>query len=138
MFRSLVFAAALAACSVAHASPLESARRHFQAIAANDVAALSAGYHDDAILEWIGGPLDGRYVGRDAIRAVWEKFAGANGKLEVLVARADEQMNPRGATVVADARYRGKAQLKIRHAVTLRDGRISFEIWQIAPDMKFE
>jgi hypothetical protein len=29
-------------------------------------------YADDAYLEWVGGPLDGRYRGKAEIRAVWQ------------------------------------------------------------------
>ena len=138
MIRSLAFAAALLATAPAVAAPSDDARRHFQAIADNDVAALVASYADGAVIEWVGGPLDGRYAGRDAIRQLWEKFSAANGKLELMVAKVDEHANAKGATVTANARYRGKAQLKIRHAVTMREGRIVAEVWQIDPEMKFE
>jgi ketosteroid isomerase-like protein len=62
------------------AGPLDDAkaRAHLDAVAASDVEALMRDYAGDAYLEWVGGPLDGRYRGKAEIRAVWQKFIAAN------------------------------------------------------------
>ena len=62
MIRTLLLAATLAAAGPALAAPSDDARRHFQAIADNDVDALAASYDERAIVEWVGGPLDGQQV----------------------------------------------------------------------------
>jgi ketosteroid isomerase-like protein len=134
---ALLLPAILAAPVARAASPAEEARQHFQAIGAGDVGALSRGYADDAQLTWVGGPLDGRYVGPDAIRSVWEKFSKAQGTLEVAVDKLEESMNPKGATVTANVQFTGKAPsaIKVRYVLTYREGRIVAETWQIDPKL---
>jgi hypothetical protein len=63
----------------AFARPLDEAkaRIHLNAVAAADLDAPLRDYSDEAYLEWVGGPLDGRYRGKAAIRAVWEEFIAA-------------------------------------------------------------
>jgi hypothetical protein len=60
---------------VAQAGPLDerAALAHLQAIAAGDVEALMASYGEAPFMDWVGGPLDGRYQGKDAIREVWTR-----------------------------------------------------------------
>jgi ketosteroid isomerase-like protein len=127
---------ALLAAGVARAgSPADEARQHFQAIGSGDAEAMSRGYADDAQLVWVGGPLDGRYVGPDAIRGVWEKFSKAQGKLDLAVDRVEESLNPKGGTVTANVEFTGKAAIKVRYVLTYRDGRIVAETWQIDPKL---
>jgi ketosteroid isomerase-like protein len=130
----------LCAGNVALAGPLDEAkaRAHLDAVAAGDIEALMRDYADDAYFEWVGGPLDGRYRGKAAIRAVWEKFAAANankprpanfGKLSAFA-------NPKGTSVEGAAEYGGAAPVKVWHALTYRDGELTTEVWQIAPALQ--
>ncbi|MCK7498148.1 MAG: hypothetical protein MZW92_51250 [Comamonadaceae bacterium] len=57
----------------------DSAQLHFKAIGAGDVEQLARGYASDATLQWVGGPLDGVYRGNADLRALWGKFATAQG-----------------------------------------------------------
>jgi len=124
------------------AGPLDEAkaRAHLDAVAAGDLDALMRDYADDAYMEWVGGPLDGRYRGKAEIRAVWQKFIAANaGKprpahLGKLTAFA----NPRGATLEAKADYGGTVPVKVWHALTYRDGDLTTEVWQIAPALQID
>jgi len=95
---------------------------------------------DDAYLEWVGGPLDGRYRGKAEIRAVWQKFIAANagkprpanfGKLTAFA-------NARGASVQQRADYGGAVPVKVWHALTYRDGGLTTEVWQIAPTLQLD
>jgi ketosteroid isomerase-like protein len=124
------------------AGPLDEAKAkaHLDAVAAGDLDALMRDYADDAYMEWVGGPLDGRYRGKAEIRAVWQKFIAANagkprparfGKLTAFA-------NPRGATVEAKADYAGAVPVKVWHALTYRDGDLTTEVWQIAPALQIE
>jgi ketosteroid isomerase-like protein len=127
-------------CSFSHsafAGPLDEAKAqaHLNAVAAGDLDALMRDYEEDAYMDWIGGALDGRYRGKAAIKAVWQKFIAANdgkprpakfGKLEAYA-------NTKGASVEAKAEYGGKTPVKVWHALTYRDGSLATEIWQIAP-----
>jgi len=126
----------------AHAGPLDDAkaRVHLDAIAAGDLEALMRDYADDAYLEWVGGPLDGRYRGKAEIRAVWQKFIAANagkprpanfGKLTAFA-------NARGASVQQRADYGGTVPVKVWHALTYRDGGLTTEVWQIAPTLQLD
>lgn len=125
----------LALATPALAGPADDAQKHFQAIAAGDVAAIAAGYAENARLEWVGGPLDGSYSGPAAIQAVWEKFAKAQGTLTLAVDRLEESANPKGTTVSANVQFTGKAPIKVRYVLTYRDGKIASETWQIDPKL---
>jgi hypothetical protein len=128
--------------SHAVAGPLDDAkaRAHLDAVAAGDLDALMHDYADDAYMEWVGGPLDGRYRGKEAIRAVWQKFIAANagkprpanfGKLASFA-------NAKGATVQQRADYGGQTPVKVWHALTYRDGSLTTEVWQIAPALQLD
>jgi hypothetical protein len=94
-----------------------------------------AAYGDNARLEWIGGPLDGAYTTADAIRGVWTRFTGAQGALKLSVDKLEESANPKGATISANALFEGKAAIKVRYILTLRNGKVVAETWQIDPDL---
>ena len=124
------------------AGPLDEAKAkaHLDAVAAGDLEALMRDYADDAYMEWVGGPLDGRYRGKAAIRAVWQKFIAANagkprpanfGKLTAL-------SNPRGTSLQAKADYGGAVAVKVWHVLTYRDGDLTTEVWQIAPALQID
>lgn len=124
------------------AGPLDEAKAqaHLNAVSAGDLDALMSDYADDAYMDWVGGALDGRYRGKAAIKAVWQKFIAANAgkprpaKFSKLAAYA----NPKGATVEAKAEYGGTTPVKVWHALSYRDGSLGTEIWQIAPAIQLE
>jgi len=124
------------------AGPLDEAKAHahLEAVAAGDLEALMRDYSDDAYMDWVGGPLDGRYHGKAAIRAVWQKFIAANagkprpahfGKLSAF-------SNPRGTSLEAKAEYGGAVPVKAWHVLTYRDGDLTTEVWQIAPALQLD
>lgn len=116
------------------------AHAHLEAVAAGDLEALMRDYADDAYMDWVGGPLDGRYHGKAAIRAVWEKFIAANAgkprpaRFGKLVAFS----NPRGTSLEAKAEYGGAVPVKAWHVLTYRDGDLTTEVWQIAPGLQLD
>lgn len=146
-FKRYWAAAALATMSFlcapgAGAGPLDEAkaRAHLDAVAAGDLEALLKDYAEDAYMEWVGGPLDGRYRGKAEIRAVWQKFIAVNdgkprpasfGKLAAFA-------NAKGASVQQRADYGGKLPLKVLHVLTYREGDLTTELWQIAPAMQLD
>jgi len=111
----------------------DAAQRRIAAISAGDVGALTAGYADSATLEWVGGPLDGSYRGPVAIGSVWTRFAQAQGPLQASVGTIVESANPRGQTVAVNVVFSGRAMVKVRYVVVLREGRVVNEVWQIDP-----
>jgi hypothetical protein len=111
----------------------DDAQTHFSAIAAGDVALTSRDYANNAMLEWIGGPLDGNYAGADKIREAWTKFTNANPNLKVTVHQLEESANPKGATVTANVRFEGKQPINVRYVLSYRDGKLVHETWQIDP-----
>ena len=135
-------AVTLCASSAALAGPLDEAKAkaHLDAIAAGDIDALMRDYSDDAYLDWVGGPLDGRYRGKAEIRAMWLKFIGANnGKPRPAeFSKLTAFTNPRGTSVEAKASYGGALPVKAWHVLTYRDGELNTEIWQIAPALQIE
>lgn len=125
-----------AASGPAQAGPAaEIAQRRIAAIATGEVPTLTAGYAEGATLEWVGGPLDGSYRGPAAIGPVWTRFAGAQGPLQARVGEVIESANPRGQTVMANVVFSGRATLKVRYLLVLRDGRVVNEVWQIDPGL---
>jgi len=128
--------------AAAQAGPLDEKKTeaHLQAIAAGDVEALMHDYREDALLDWIGGPLDGRYRGKAAIREVWKKWAAANGGAPrtARFSKIEQQANPKGTTLQARAEYAGKTSVKVWHVLVYREGDLATEVWQIAPKMKLD
>ncbi|RJF95219.1 nuclear transport factor 2 family protein [Noviherbaspirillum saxi] len=133
-----IFAALLSLASIgsAFAGPAsDAAQTHFNAIASGDLSIVMRGYAANPQLNWVGGPLDGTYVGADSIRTTWEKFAKAAGPLKVSVTNLDEAINPKGATVSANVLFEGKQPIKVRYVLTYRDGLLVNETWQIDPKL---
>lgn len=139
MHRSLRLSLApvlLLAVGAALAGPAgDNAQAHFRAVAAGQVENLLSQYADNATLEWVGGPLDGRYAGKAALGEVWDKFAKAQGELTVKVSNVQESANPKGATVTANVVFGGKNDIKVRYVLVYRDGKIVGEVWQIDPNL---
>lgn len=106
---------------------------HFKAIAAGDVAAVTSAYGKGSVFQWVGGPLDGDYRGKDAIAGVWKKFTKAQGKLKIDVSDVKENANPKGVTVSANVKFTGKATIPVRYVLTWREGVLVNEVWQIDP-----
>ncbi|WP_157979404.1 nuclear transport factor 2 family protein [Rhodoferax ferrireducens] len=123
--------------SSALAGPLDEAKAqvHLNAVAAGDLDALMRAYPEDAYMDWVGGPLDGRYRGKTAIEAVWQKFIALNaGKPRpVKLSKLEAYANAKGTTVEVKAEYGGTPPVKVLHLLTYRDGDLATEIWQIAP-----
>jgi ketosteroid isomerase-like protein len=116
-------------------APAAAARAHIEAIAAGHVDAIVASYAPNAVLEWVGGPLDGRYATSETIQSTWTKFTKANGPLKADISQLQEAANPKGATVTADVVFHGKAAIPVRYVLTYRDGKLVDEIWQIDPKL---
>ena len=142
MIRSLLATAILvfAIAQASFAGPLEEAQAqaHRTAIAAGDLEAIMRDYAEDAYMDWVGGPLDGRYQGKSAIRAVWQKFIAANAgqPRPAKFGKLDAYANPKGTSISWEAEYAGTTPVKAWHAVVYREGSIASEIWQIAPALQ--
>lgn len=133
VFSSVLLTAVLAA-PLAHAgTPADATQARIDAIAKGNEAAITGAYAPGAVLEWVGGPLDGRYATPQALAEVWAKFAKANPDLTAKVSDVREAANPKGATVSADVVFHGKATIPVRYVLTWRDGKVVAEIWQVDP-----
>jgi ketosteroid isomerase-like protein len=130
-------AAALVLSTSAFADAAADAQHHFKAIASGSIDNIMVAYSDNAYFEWVGGPLNGSYVGTKPIREVWAKFAKANAPLEVKVTKLEESGNTAGATVTANVEFKGKKPIKVRYVLLYRDGKLADEVWQIDPKLDF-
>jgi len=124
---------------LAAAGPLDerAADLHLKAIAAGDVDAVMKAYGDDPWMDWVGGPLDGRYRGADALRQLWTKFAASNENQPRTLQRTviTQNANPKGVTLSATAEYVGKTMtVRVHHVLVYRDARLVSEVWQIDPN----
>jgi len=138
MFAAFTFLFAIA--QPVWAGPLDEAKAqaHLNAVAAGNLTALMQDYTEDAYMDWVGGPLDGRYQGKAAISAVWQKFIAANaGKPRpAKFSELKSYANQKGASVEASAEYGGTSPVKVWHVLTYRDGNLTTEIWQISPALQ--
>lgn len=113
------------------------ARAHLAAVAAGDLEVLMRDYVDDSHMEWVGGPLNGRYRGKEAIREVWRKFiAGHPTPRPATFGPLSAHANPQGTSIETRAEYGGKTSVRVWHVLTYRDGDLTSEIWQITPSLK--
>lgn len=120
------------------AGPAEDmAKSRIDAIAKGDVATVTASYADGTTLNWVGGPLDGKYTGADKLKEVWTKFTTAQGEQKATVAAIAESANPKGATVTANVVFAGKNTVKVRYVLLYRDGKLADEIWQVDPNAAY-
>lgn len=123
---------------IAFAGPAEDmAKTRIAAIAKGDVAAITSAYADGTTLQWVGGPLDGKYSGADKLKEVWTKFTTAQGDQKATVAAITEAANPKGATVIANVAFAGKNTVKVRYVMVYRDGKLADEIWQVDPNAAY-
>lgn len=113
------------------------AKTRIDAIAKGDVATVTAGYADGSTLNWVGGPLDGKYTGTEKLKEVWTKFTAAQGEQKATVAEIAESANPKGATVTANVVFAGKGTVKVRYVLLYRDGKLADEIWQVDPNAAY-
>jgi hypothetical protein len=124
------------------AGPLDEAKAqaHLKAIADGDIEVLMRDYAEEAFMEWVGGPLDGRYRGRSAIRAVWQNFIAANDgqPRPAKVGKPQAYANAKGAAIANAVEYGGKTPVKVWHVLVFRDGELVTELWQIAPALKVD
>jgi len=124
----------------AQAGPLDEAKAkaHLQAVASGDLDALMRDYPEDAYMDWVGGPLDGRYRGKAAIREVWKKFIANNGgkPRPAKFGKLEAYGNPKGVSIAVAAEYGGEKPVNVWHVLVYRDGELATEIWQIAPAIK--
>lgn len=132
----------LFAATAALAGPIDQrkAEAHLAAVAAGDVETLMRDYTDDAYMDWIGGPLDGRYHGKAAIREVWMKWLQQNDNKprQGRTGKFSQYANPAGVSVEASAEYVGKTTARVWHVLVYRDGALTTELWQIAPALKVD
>lgn len=133
--RTMMLAATMlvTACATVIAGPSDVATDHINAVAAGDVDKVMASYGESAVFQWVGGPLDGVYNGRQAIKGVWSKFAKGNAPLTAKIEQVSASSNPKGSTVSANVTFSGKKTIKVRYIQLYRDGKLVTEIWQIDP-----
>lgn len=142
--KGIRYAVSVLLCGLAvgtvQAGPLDvaKAKAHLAAVASGDVEALMRDYDDNAYFDWVGGPLEGRYQGKAAIRAMWQKFVALNdGKPRTpTFGELESYANPAGTSVEAKAIYTGNKISKVWHVLVYRDGTLVTEIWQNVPDLK--
>jgi len=136
-YYSIVLSALLttACATTAMASASNDATDHINNIAAGKVTSVMQDYANNAVFQWIGGPLDGVYSNHKSIKEVWSKFAKGNAPLTAKIDQITESSNPKGSTVSANVVFNGKKTIKVRYILTYRGGKLVNEIWQIDPKL---
>jgi len=116
-------------------SATDSAQSRFNSIAAGDINSILTQYQDGATLQWLGGPLDGMYTGRENLTTVWSKFSKAQGQMKVEVKNLVEHANPKGQTITADVFFSGNKTVPVHYVLSYREGKLVNEIWQVSPSL---
>lgn len=124
------------ASTPALATPAGQAQAHFRAIAAGRVHQIMQQYAHGATFQWIGGPLNGFYSGRDSIGRVWSKFSKAVAPDSYRAWNVHTAVNPDGTTVTADVEFQGRKNIKVRYVLVYRENKLVNEIWQIDPGLR--
>lgn len=127
----LVLAAGMATAGWAAVRPQEMARAHWAAIAKNDLHTTMKGYSRRAVLDWVGGPLNGKYRGPAAIAKVWKKFFKAQGPLAVTVRDLKERRHAGRQIVTARTIFKGRKSIPVNYTLVYRSGRLLSETWKI-------
>lgn len=107
------------------------AEAYFNAISGGNADTIASFYADDAEFHWIGGPLDGKYKGKDKIKGVWEKFSQAAGKLDHKVLQLSESANGKTSTVTARVMFKAESEVPVKFIMVYKDGKIASEVWQV-------
>lgn len=105
------------------------AKAHLDAIANGDLEAVMRDYPDKPFFEWVGGPHDGQYRTKKAIRDMWEDFF-KDGLRPVKKGELETYGSPKGVSIEAEVEYVGKRNVKVWHLFVYRDGVLVAEIWQ--------
>lgn len=116
-------------------TPANLARQHLDAAAAGDAAKITSQYNASSALHWVGGPLNGTFIGPQQLAEVWGKFAKAQAPLKVTVRDMKESGNPAGTTVTADVVFTGKNTVKVRYVMLYRGDTLVDEVFQVDPKM---
>ena len=116
-------------------TPANLARQHLDAVAAGDVAKITAQYNASTTLHWVGDPLNGTFIGPQQLAEVWGKFAKTQAPLKPAIKDMKESGSPTGTTVTADVVFTGKNTLKIRYVMLYRGDMLVDEVFQIDPKM---
>jgi hypothetical protein len=111
----------------------EMARAHWAAIQKNDMAGTTQDYTDGTSLDWVGGPLNGKYTGKTAIAGVWGKFFGAQGPLTADISNVMARAEGGKQVVTARTIFKGKATVPVDYTLVYDGGSIVSETWKIRP-----
>lgn len=129
----LALAAGCATMGGAGTSAEDMARAHWAAITKNDLGATTKDYAEGAVLDWMGGPLNGKYTGPTAIAGTWTKFFGAQGPLTVDISNVQMKDEYGKQTVMARTIFKGKATVPVDYTLVYEGGKIVSETWKIRP-----
>lgn len=116
-------------------SAIDEARQHIDSIASGDVMSVLKSYQETATMQWLGGPLDGTYTGKEQLSSLWGKFTKAQGPMKINIANIAEHSNPKGSTVTADVFFNGKNDVPVHYVLSYRNGMLVNEIWQVSPSL---
>lgn len=114
-------------------SASDEAKQHINSIASGDVVSVLKSYQETATMQWLGGPLDGTYTGKEQLSTLWGKFTKAQGPMKINIANIVEHSNPKGSTVTADVFFNGNKNVPVHYVLSYRDGKLVNEIWQVSP-----
>lgn len=111
----------------------EMARSHWAAISKNQLAETTSGYSDASTLDWVGGPLNGKYQGKSGITGVWTKFFAVQGPLTVDISNVQVKDDYGKSTVTARTIWKGKATVPVDYTLVYDGGTLVAETWKIRP-----
>ena len=109
------------------------ARYHWDAVASNDLGMTMFHYTPASTLEWVGGPLQGKYSGTTALAEVWTKFFYAQGYMNVEVSNVQARQEGARHIVTARTIFKGRQVVPVDYALVFEGDRVVAETWKVSP-----
>lgn len=105
---------------------------HWTQVANRNVQKLTGEYTKNAVVAWVGGPLNGTYQGHSAIDKLWSKFEKATSPMHFQVTAVTYDLSKAHPAVREDVKLTsgGKA-IKVDSTLVYDNGKIMAEIWKV-------
>ncbi|MEH2409988.1 hypothetical protein [Nostoc sp.] len=106
---------------------------HWSAIAQGDLTKVMSQYAESPTLQWVGGPLAGKYQGKDKIQPVWQKFIKAQAPLETAITNVKSTIPETVKALVSFSNAKTKIPVDYTLVYKSVSGnyQITQEIWKI-------
>lgn len=106
--------------------------KHWTAVANRNVQKLGNEYASDAVIAWVGGPLNGTYKGQKSIDNLWSKFANATSPMRFQVKQVSYDVSANRPAVNEDVVLSaGSKSIRVDSTLVYSNNKIVAEVWKV-------